>query len=231
MHDRAWGGTSNQPASSREPCLCLQAHCLPAYVTSSDSPLTLPHCLPAEAEQSPEAAGKDGGKGCRAGGAHRGRWAHAGSSHTLPLTPLSPSALATAHAEGLHPQPNFSTCPAPIHTCLARMPLAHASHSCISGMPITHASHPCLSLMPLIHSPTHAELAELGPSERATEEASLAELLLPLGLSIKEIRVRHAAAAAAAAFVHCHRLTPCQAFLPESVCGFPLDRVVCLTHR
>lgn len=49
----------------------------------------------------------------------------------------------------------------------------------------------------------------MGPSERATEEASLAELLLPLGLSIKEIRVRrHAAAAAVAAVVHCRKDDP-----------------------
>jgi hypothetical protein len=35
-----------------------------------------------------------------------------------------------------------------------------------------------------------AELAGLGPSEQAVEEAALAQLLAPRGLGIKEIRVR-----------------------------------------
>lgn len=35
----------------------------------------------------------------------------------------------------------------------------------------------------------NVELEELGPSERATEEASLQQLLMPMGLAIKEIRV------------------------------------------
>jgi hypothetical protein len=45
-------------------------------------------------------------------------------------------------------------------------------------------------LPPPTHPPPPPELAELGPSERATEEATLQELLLPHGLAIKEIRVR-----------------------------------------
>ena len=49
---------------------------------------------------------------------------------------------------------------------------------------------PLLRCCPLPPPLPTTELEALGPSERATEEAALQELLAPLGLAVKEIRVR-----------------------------------------
>jgi hypothetical protein len=61
--------------------------------------------------------------------------------------------------------------------------------------PHTHTPVPARTETPSPLRPVPAELEALGPSERVTEEASLAELLIPMGLAIKEIRVSRTASA------------------------------------